>query len=110
MRYTESRLSKISEILLSELGQGTVNYQSNFDGTLEEPQYLPALTSYFTQRYNRNCCRYGNGYPPHNLNEVANATIMLLDNPNADLDQLMTTTRSDFSDRSGNYFTERRNS
>lgn len=42
MRYTESRLSKIAEILLSELGQGTVDYQPNFDGTLAEPQYLPA--------------------------------------------------------------------
>ena len=42
MRYTESRLSKISEILLTELGQGTVDFQPNFDGTLEEPQYLPA--------------------------------------------------------------------
>lgn len=42
MRYTESRLAKVSELLLSELGQGTVDFQPNFDGTLSEPQYLPA--------------------------------------------------------------------
>lgn len=49
------------EILLSELGQGTVNYQANFDGTLEN--LLLHAYAYFTQRHNRNCCRYGNGYP-----------------------------------------------
>uniref|UniRef100_Q0I335 DNA topoisomerase 4 subunit A n=1 Tax=Histophilus somni (strain 129Pt) TaxID=205914 RepID=Q0I335_HISS1 len=91
MRYTESRLSKISEILLSELGQGTVNYQANFDGTLEEPQYLPARLPHILLNGTTGIAvGMATDIPPHNLNEVANATIMLLDNPNADLDQLMT--------------------
>ncbi|WP_249962920.1 DNA topoisomerase IV subunit A [Histophilus somni] len=91
MRYTESRLSKISEILLSELGQGTVNYQANFDGTLEEPQYLPARLPHILLNGTTGIAvGMATDIPPHNLNEVADATIMLLDNPNADLDQLMT--------------------
>lgn len=91
MRYTESRLSKISEILLSELGQGTVNYQANFDGTLEEPQYLPARLPHILLNGTTGIAvGMATDIPPHNLNEVADATIMLLDNPNANLDQLMT--------------------
>ncbi|WP_406812588.1 DNA topoisomerase IV subunit A [Histophilus somni] len=91
MRYTESRLSKISEILLSELGQGTVNYQANFDGTLEEPQYLPARLPHILLNGTTGIAvGMATDIPPHNLNEVADATIMLLDNPNATLDQLMT--------------------
>ncbi|MBN6710035.1 DNA topoisomerase IV subunit A [Haemophilus haemoglobinophilus] len=91
MRYTESRLSKISEILLSELGQGTVNYQANFDGTLEEPQYLPARLPHILLNGTTGIAvGMATDIPPHNLNEVADAAIMLLDNPNADVDQLMT--------------------
>ena len=86
MRYTESRLSKISEILLNELGQGTVDYQPNFDGTLAEPQYLPAqFTSYFIERHNRYCGGMATDIPPHNINEIADAAVMLLDNPKAEI-------------------------
>lgn len=91
MRYTESRLSKISEILLSELGQGTVNYQPNFDGTLEEPQYLPARLPHILLNGTTGIAvGMATDIPPHNINEVAEATMMLLDKPNASLDELMT--------------------
>lgn len=91
MRYTESRLSKISEILLSELGQGTVNYQPNFDGTLEEPQYLPARLPHILLNGTTGIAvGMATDIPPHNLNEVAEAAVMLLDNPHAKLDDLMT--------------------
>lgn len=91
MRYTESRLSKISEILLSELGQGTVNYQPNFDGTLEEPQYLPARLPHILLNGTTGIAvGMATDIPPHNINEVAEATMMLLDNPHASLDELMT--------------------
>ncbi|PJG83104.1 DNA topoisomerase IV subunit A [Caviibacterium pharyngocola] len=91
MRYTESRLSKISEILLSELGQGTVNYQPNFDGTLEEPQYLPARLPHILLNGTTGIAvGMATDIPPHNINEVADAAVMLLDNPKATLDELMT--------------------
>ena len=63
MRYTESRLSKISEVLLAELGQGTVDYQPNFDGTLRRTAiFAGTFASYFTQRYDRDRGGDGNGY------------------------------------------------
>ncbi len=90
MRYTESRLSKISEILLSELGQGTVDFQPNFDGTLEEPQYLPARLPHILLNGTTGIAvGMATDIPPHNINEVADAAVMLLDNPKAGLDDVL---------------------
>ncbi|UXN35983.1 DNA topoisomerase IV subunit A [Avibacterium paragallinarum] len=90
MRYTESRLAKISEILLSELGQGTVEFQPNFDGTLEEPEYLPARLPHILLNGTTGIAvGMATDIPPHNLNEVADAAVMLLDNPKANLDDVM---------------------
>ena len=90
MRYTESRLSKISEILLSELGQGTVDYQPNFDGTLAEPQYLPARLPHILLNGTTGIAvGMATDIPPHNINEIAGAAVMLLDNPKAGLDDVL---------------------
>ena len=90
MRYTESRLSKISEILLSELGQGTVDYQPNFDGTLAEPQYLPARLRHILLNGTTGIAvGMATDIPPHNINEIADAAVMLLDNPKAGLDDVL---------------------
>ena len=90
MRYTESRLSKISEILLSELGQGTVDYQPNFDGTLTEPQYLPARLPHILLNGTTGIAvGMATDIPPHNINEIADAAVMLLDNPKARLDDVL---------------------
>lgn len=90
MRYTESRLSKISEILLSELGQGTVDYQSNFDGTLAEPQYLPARLPHILLNGTTGIAvGMATDIPPHNINEIADAAVMLLDNPKTGLDDVL---------------------
>ncbi|OBX47449.1 DNA topoisomerase IV subunit A [Haemophilus haemolyticus] len=90
MRYTESRLSKISEILLSELGQGTVDYQPNFDGTLSEPQYLPARLPHILLNGTTGIAvGMATDIPPHNINEIADAAVMLLDNPKAGLDDVL---------------------
>ena len=90
MRYTESRLSKISEILLSELGQGTVDFQPNFDGTLEEPQYLPARLPHILLNGTTGIAvGMATDIPPHNINEVADAAVMLLDNPKVGLDDVL---------------------
>jgi len=90
MRYTESRLSQISEILLTELGQGTVDFQPNFDGTLEEPQYLPARLPHILLNGTTGIAvGMATDIPPHNINEVADAAVLLLDNPKAGLDDVL---------------------
>jgi len=90
MRYTESRLSKIAEILLSELGQGTVDFQPNFDGTLEEPQYLPSRLPHILLNGTTGIAvGMATDIPPHNINEVADAAVLLLDNPKAGLDDVL---------------------
>ncbi|QLB13535.1 DNA topoisomerase IV subunit A [Bisgaardia hudsonensis] len=91
MRYTESRLAKIAEVLLSELGQGTVEYQPNFDGTLDEPLYLPARLPHILLNGTTGIAvGMATDIPPHNINEIADAAVMLIDNPKATLDDLMT--------------------
>ena len=90
MRYTEARLSKFSEVLLSELGQGTVDWGVNFDGTLKEPLVLPArLPHILLNGITGIAVGMATDIPPHNARELANACIELLDNPKADLPRLM---------------------
>jgi topoisomerase-4 subunit A len=89
MRYTESRLSPYAEILLAELGQGTVNWAPNFDGTLEEPEILPArLPSVLLNGATGIAVGMATDIPPHNLNEVAAAAIHLLENPKSTVEEL----------------------
>jgi len=84
MRYTESRLTKYADVLLGELGQGTVNWQPNFDGTLEEPTVLPAqVPNLLLNGTTGIAVGMATDIPPHNLTEVVNATIHLLENPRA---------------------------
>ncbi|PZL86837.1 DNA topoisomerase IV subunit A [Pantoea sp. ARC270] len=90
MRYTESRLSKYAEVLLSELGQGTVDYQPNFDGTLQEPKMLPArLPNILLNGTTGIAVGMATDIPPHNLREVAQAAIALIDSPKTTLEQLL---------------------
>ena len=90
MRYTESRLSKYSELLLSELGQGTADWVPNFDGTLQEPKMLPArLPNILLNGTTGIAVGMATDIPPHNLREVAQAAIALIDQPNTTLDQLL---------------------
>jgi topoisomerase IV subunit A len=89
MRYTESRLQKYAELLLSELGQGTVDWRPNFDGTLDEPQILPArVPNVLLNGGSGIAVGMATDIPPHNLREVVSACIHLLDNPNATLADL----------------------
>lgn len=84
MRYTESRLQNYADVLLAELGQGTVEWKSNFDGTLEEPEILPArLPNVLLNGGSGIAVGMATDIPPHNLKEVANACIHVLDNPKA---------------------------
>ncbi|MCG8688561.1 MAG: DNA topoisomerase IV subunit A [Desulfobacterales bacterium] len=89
MRYTESRLSKYAEIFLSELGQGTVDWIPNFDGTLEEPTLLPArLPNLLLNGTTGIAVGMATSILPHNLREVAKALIHLIENEDADVNQL----------------------
>ena len=89
MRYTESRLTKYADTLLSELGQGTVDWIPNFDGTLDEPAILPArLPNLLLNGTTGIAVGMATDIPPHNLREVARACIHLLDNPKATVAEL----------------------
>ena len=89
MRYTESKLTKYCEVLLSELGQGTVDWLPNFDGTLEEPAVLPArVPNVLLNGTTGIAVGMATDIPPHNLREVVNATIHLLENPKATIKDL----------------------
>ncbi|WP_417780667.1 DNA topoisomerase IV subunit A [Stutzerimonas xanthomarina] len=89
MRYTEARLSRYSEVLLSELGQGTVEWVPNFDGTLDEPATLPArLPNLLLNGTTGIAVGMATDVPPHNLREVATACVRLLDEPDTTVEQL----------------------
>ncbi|HEU4516065.1 MAG TPA: DNA topoisomerase IV subunit A [Steroidobacteraceae bacterium] len=84
MRYTESRLRPYAQVLLSELGQGTADWQPNFDGTLEEPKLLPArLPNVLLNGTQGIAVGMATDIPPHNLREVTAACVHLLDDPDA---------------------------
>ena len=90
MRYTESRLSAFSELLLSEIGQGTTDWKPNFDGTMKEPELLPArLPHILLNGITGIAVGMATDIPPHNVREVANACLHLIDNPKASLEDLM---------------------
>ncbi|MBI6851898.1 DNA topoisomerase IV subunit A [Pseudomonas cichorii] len=89
MRYTEARLSRYSEVLLSELGQGTADWVPNFDGTLDEPAVLPArLPNILLNGTTGIAVGMATDVPPHNLREVADACVHLLDDPKASIEEL----------------------
>ncbi len=89
MRYTESKLTPIAEVLLGELGQGTVDWVPNFDGTLQEPSWVPARLPHLLLNGTMGIAvGMSTDIPPHNLNEVVSAAIRLLDDPDASVRDL----------------------
>jgi len=89
MRYTESRLSAFADLLLSELGQGTVDWVPNFDGSLTEPKLLPARVPHVLLNGTTGIAvGMATDIPPHNLREIGKACIHLLKNPSATLSEL----------------------
>ncbi|MBD3610322.1 MAG: DNA topoisomerase IV subunit A, partial [Gammaproteobacteria bacterium] len=90
MRYTEARLAPIAELLLSEVGQGTVDWVPNFDGTMKEPALLPARVPHILLNGTTGIAvGMATDIPPHNLKEVVGACVHLLDNPKATVPDLM---------------------
>jgi len=89
MRYTESRLTAYAEVLLAELGQGTVDWAPNFDGTLDEPSVLPAqVPNVLLNGTTGIAVGMATDIPPHNLREVVTAAIMLLEAPKTSLEEI----------------------
>ncbi len=90
MRYTESKLSEYADLLLSEINLGTVNWVDNFDGSLQEPEYLPAkVPNLLLNGTTGIAVGMATDMPPHNLTEVVSACIKLLEKPSTELDELM---------------------
>ncbi|MDX1734558.1 MAG: DNA topoisomerase IV subunit A [Halioglobus sp.] len=89
MRYTESRLTAYSEVLLGELGQGTVDWMPNFDGTLDEPAVLPAqVPNVLLNGTTGIAVGMATDIPPHNLNEVVKAAVLMLEKPKSTVEDL----------------------
>ncbi|MFC7520787.1 DNA topoisomerase IV subunit A [Xanthomonas populi] len=89
MRYTESKLTPIAEVLLGEISQGTTDWAANFDGTLEEPTWLPARLPHLLLNGTTGIAvGMATDVPPHNLNEIVSALLRLLDNPDATVAEL----------------------
>ncbi|MFP4546789.1 MAG: DNA gyrase subunit A [Fidelibacterota bacterium] len=90
MRYTEARMAKISQELLSDLGKETVDFAPNFDDTLQEPTVLPTTVPFLlTNGSSGIAVGMATNIPPHNLTEVLNACIYQIDNPDCEIEDLM---------------------
>ncbi len=90
MRYTEARLNKIAEETLADLDKNTVDFQLNFDDTLEEPTVLPTrIPNLLVNGASGIAVGMATNIPPHNLGEVIDATIATIDNPEITIDEIM---------------------
>ena len=90
MRYTEARLRKISEEMLADIDKETVDFQLNFDDTLEEPVVLPAkIPNLLVNGSSGIAVGMATNMPPHNLSEVVDGVVAYIDNPDIDIEELM---------------------
>ncbi len=90
MRYTEAKLSKLSEEMLQDIDKKTVKFIPNFDGSLKEPVFLPAkIPNLLINGSSGIAVGMATNIPPHNLNEVADAAVYLIENPEAEIEDLM---------------------
>jgi len=91
MRYTEARMRKIADDMLIDIDKDTVDHQLNFDDTLEEPKVLPTrIPSLLVNGASGIAVGMATNMPPHNLSEVVDGTIAYIENPNIEIDELIT--------------------
>ena len=91
MRYTEVRMSKVAELMLQDIDKETVNFVPNYDESLQEPQVLPAkFPQLLVNGTSGIAVGMATNIPPHNMSEVIDATLLLIDKPDATLAELMT--------------------
>ncbi|MDE1996662.1 MAG: DNA gyrase subunit A, partial [Rhizobiaceae bacterium] len=90
MRYTESRLTKVAHELIEDIDKDTVDFQENYDGTAEEPRVLPArFPNLLVNGSGGIAVGMATNIPPHNLTEVVNGCVALIDNPAMELPEMM---------------------
>ncbi|WP_433624659.1 DNA gyrase subunit A [Halomicrococcus sp. NG-SE-24] len=90
MRYTEARMAPIAEELLADIDKDTVDWQSNYDDRLQEPEVLPAaVPNLLVNGSSGIAVGMSTNIPPHNLGEIVDATVELIDNPDATVEDLM---------------------
>ncbi|MGV3704503.1 MAG: DNA gyrase subunit A [Arcticibacter sp.] len=90
MRYTEARLKKIAEEMLADINKDTIDYQLNFDDSLEEPSVLPSkIPNLLVNGASGIAVGMATNMAPHNLNEVINATVAFIDNRDIEISELM---------------------
>ena len=100
MRYTEVRMSKIAELMLQDIDKETVDFAPNYDESLKEPTVLPAkLPQLLVNGTSGIAVGMATNIPPHNMCEVIDGTLMLIDHPDATIDDLMKVTRDQTSRR-----------
>lgn len=91
MRYTEVRMSKVAELMLQDIDKDTVEFLPNYDESLKEPSVLPAkFPQLLVNGTSGIAVGMATNIPPHNMGEVIDGTLMLIDNPEATVDELMT--------------------
>ena len=91
MRYTEVRMSKISELMLQDIDKDTVDFVPNYDESLKEPSVLPSkYPELLVNGTSGIAVGMATNIPPHNMNEVIDGVLMLIDNPDASVEELMT--------------------
>ncbi|MBU5311411.1 DNA gyrase subunit A [Tissierella carlieri] len=91
MRYTEARMTKLAMEMLRDIGKDTIDYRPNFDETLKEPVVLPSrFPNLLVNGSSGIAVGMATNIPPHNLKEVIDGAIVLIDNPDADVEELMT--------------------
>jgi DNA gyrase subunit A len=90
MRYTEAKMTKIAEEMLADIDKDTIDFIPNYDGSQKEPQVLPAkLPNLLLNGQMGIAVGMATNIPPHNLSEVIDATICMIDNPDCSVDDLM---------------------
>lgn len=90
MRYTEARMSKISELMLTDIEKNTVNFMPNYDDRLQEPTVLPArIPALLVNGSSGIAVGMATNIPPHNLNEIIDGIIKVIDNPETTIEELM---------------------
>ena len=90
MRYTEAKMARIAEELLTDIGKDTVDFRDNFDGSEQEPEVLPAkLPNLLLNGQMGIAVGMATNIPPHNINEIIDAVVVLIDNPEASLEDLL---------------------
>ena len=105
MRYTESRLSQLAMSMLEGIDEETIDFLDNFDGSSQEPKYYRHVPKFISKRWTGIAVGMATNIPPHNLQEISDAAIYLINNPEATTNDLMELSKDQISYRWRNTWT-----